>query len=434
MFCVHCGATLKAATKFCIECGGAIADASAAQAALVVPTDRTPVVQPVPAQPKGMRAAMGNRTALVTAAVVLGVAVLTGVGFALSKIYSGGNPLGSLLANLLPEKLPQTYGLFVWNGGDWVELSRGKTTTIEIDIAEAPKFLIHGKAIEKMTQSFTLRRMYFLRNSIIQNRDGSKKVIEKSIRNWNLRERAGPLEGRFAPVNGRLEMVMWIPAGKLEQGAYQPSISLQKQGAFFIGKNALRENLDQSEYCVDQILTRRFAGESAIPAQYLACSLSVAELGSSAGGSSRTIDAQWFGKWSTADGRKTVYFAETKVNITEALQAGGEFRQELKWISGSKIGDDQFGQPGGSTTPAALMARYQTALAEFKKGNSDYDATSLERTRQAIAPLAPGSYKLVTGQAEGHCRIWDWVLGQDFIVEISDCKQGFHAQLLNKAK
>lgn len=442
MFCIHCGATLKPGTKFCIECGGASPnsstepDAPAGQAAPIASAPAMPVsaaAEQVSGEPKAMPAATANRTGLIAAAAVLGVAVLAGVGFGLSKIQSGGNPLSTLLGNLQPEKLPQTYGLFVWNGSDWVELGKDKTS-IEIDIAEAPKFLMHGKAIEKMTQSFTLRRMHFMRNSIAQDRDGGKKAIEKVMRTWGLKENAEPIEGRFAPVKGNPEMVMWIPAAKLGPGAYQPALSRQNQDAFFVNKNSFMGELARSEHCIDRILTRKFMWDNPIPAKYAACAANVGQSGSSDSTSSKTLDPQWFGKWVSEDGKRTLEVSASKIGVSD-LDVKGKppSRFDLRWVNGPNIGEEQFGYLAKGTSQAEASSRYEEALRQFKKDPMDFGVSDADPSRRAIAAMTPGGYRVVQGYAGGDCGIWEWILDDTKMLEISQCKYGFHVRLLKKA-
>ena len=176
------------------------------------------------------------------------------------------------------EKYPESYGLFLWNGTTWADVSAEKTTTT-LEIVGDAKFLLHDKQIAQLSSSFIVNRKFFMRNEIHQETNGSNRVIAKSIKLWDLKEKPDAVPGRLFPVKDRPEMVIWKPDSPLSSGIYQPWFSRKPGEAFVVDKSVVLANLEASPFCVDRILTKKFMWDNPIPAQYAACTESGANVG-----------------------------------------------------------------------------------------------------------------------------------------------------------
>lgn len=336
------------------------------------------------------------------------------------------------------EKFPETYGLFARNGGNWVEIGKEKPT-IALELPSETKFLIHAKSIEQQVERFSLHRMFFMRNSIAQDRDGGNRVVEKQLRVWGMKEQSVPIEGRLAPVKGQAEMVQWLPVAKIPAGVYQPLFQDDQQEAFMVARGAVMTGMEQSDHCVDRVLTRKYMWENTIPAQYAPCHSapsSIASPGSArpqpaAGTPSPPLDSRWFGRWKTQDGKKIIEISAFKLDVVQTDDPG---KYELTWTFNPELNEGQFSHAGKSTSQAEISRRYEEALDQFERDPTDFGISDPEQSRRAISSISPGNYRIVQGYLGGDCHVWEWIRDTDRLLEISQCKYGFNVQVLTRVK
>jgi hypothetical protein len=162
----------------------------------------------------------------------------------LTVLFSGCGP---------QEKYPEAYGLYAWNGTAWVEVGKEKST-IDLELPPETKFLIFDKSVAIVSNGFKVTPKIFIRNHItIDTLFTVTKKVE-SIRAWDVGMN-DPVDGRFMPVKGQSEMVVWTPREKLAAGVYSPSFGSSRQATFTVLGQSFMSNIEQSTFCYDRTRT-----------------------------------------------------------------------------------------------------------------------------------------------------------------------------------
>lgn len=165
------------------------------------------------------------------------------------------------------EKIPEAYGLYAWNGGNWIPIAKHKSQA-EKAFPKKTKFLFHDKAVDQLSKSFKLQRMVVVRNQISQNPEGTNRVV-KAIGEWRVKG-SDEIDGRFSPVKNHNEMMIWEHSGELTAGIYVPSLSGIQQEAFYVDKPAVG-GMANSELCYDLIKTTAWGIPMGVPDKYVSC-------------------------------------------------------------------------------------------------------------------------------------------------------------------
>ena len=169
------------------------------------------------------------------------------------------------------EKYPEAYGLYAWNGNAWIEVAKEKST-IELDLPMETRFLIHDKAIDRVSKGFRLIQNVYIRSVITQDPNGNNRVINP-YEKWDVIKRSDEIDGRFSPVKGQPEMVTWVPSSKLATGVYTPNIEGNFQEAFTVSRQIVltKTNIEFSDSCYDQIIVKFFGLPTGEEDRYVPC-------------------------------------------------------------------------------------------------------------------------------------------------------------------
>lgn len=375
---------------------------------------------------------------------------------------------GSVLACIIvaaacspQEKFPQTYGTFAWKGSDWTELAGEKVNT-SLDLASDTRFLIHDKSVAELSKRFEIHRKVYMRNEIHQDKDGTNKVVAKTIKLWDLKENSETMVGKFYPVKDHPEMIIWKPDGSLAPGVYEPHIGNKLFEAFVVDKASVLSNVEGSPACVDRILTRKFMWDNPIPAQYVSCSASnvgtpqpsaqaptpaTAPAPSTTEAAATTppqpdnpnstqpLNPTWFGRWESLDSKRIYTISADAFTVTQRKDTkDGYGNFVLKWVGKFNSVENTVGYAGKSVSGAQLAQDFEEALKQSSQPGSDQSVGNAGVARNALSGFLKGNYKLLTGYLGGDCAIWDWAIEGDMLLEISRCKYSYTINLLTRMK
>ena len=84
----------------------------------------------------------------------------------------------ALAAGCSGEKVPETYGTFLWEGNNWVDISKD-SNKISLEVPAQTKILIHSKSIEHVAGAIQIQQLIFVRNSVGQDNDGRRRALEE---------------------------------------------------------------------------------------------------------------------------------------------------------------------------------------------------------------------------------------------------------------
>lgn len=338
------------------------------------------------------------------------------------------------------DKYPEAYGVYAQLGRDWVEL-RDPLTTIGIDVPPDIKFLVHDKLLSLQTDGgFKLSREVFVRNLISQDPSGGDRK-EKPENAWQL-SGGDPIATHVLPVDGKPEIVIIRPRTPLPQGVYHLSALGQTRESISVGAPGVFRSPDRDEHCVDIVRTLGFGFlPMGIPDRTVPCVAIPAvqapqvDPSSQAGGLvPPPLSTKWYGTWQTQDRKKTIEISATTMKVRVDMGSEPQNRYELTLASNSGVGAGQFGDARRSTSPAEVSKKYEEALTQFRNDPKDFSVSDSTSSHAAIASLHPGKYAVVQGYLGGDCAIWDWILDKNGLLEVSQCKYGFHVQLLRRVE
>lgn len=150
------------------------------------------------------------------------------------------------------------------------------------------------------------------------------------------------------------------------------------------------------------------------------------------------LNPMWHGTWKSHDGKKTIVISSLKINASEMiLNDKGKperFQYEHQWVNKSEPEDGGFGYSNKRVSPGELAKRYLAAVKEHKKDPTDFKASDPTVSRDAIAAISPGTYKVMWSYAGGDCAYWEYIVDNDKMLEINECKYRFGVQLFNRVR
>lgn len=355
------------------------------------------------------------------------------------------------------ENYPDAFGVYYHDGKQWVELGKN-TGSITKQVPADVQFLLHDKLVTMVGGSEArLTSGRYVRNEVPRTW-GSQAVDyanAKKTNKWNIGNSL--VEAQIFPVKNRPEMVLVKPRASLPSGVYSIDALGKNLEAFYVGGNTLMIS-EASEFCFDQIAGHIMGnpGEKFVP-----CRESDAQLVGSNSAQTPTpqpmsapppllpnpqlantpsppLNAQWFGKWKSIDGKKVMEISTNKMSVIDAAgkrtPSDPDSKYDLAWSPTSEINENQFGYPGGSISIADISALYELALSQFKRDPRDFSVSEADLSRRAIAAISAGNYKVVRGYLGGDCGTWDWIIDKDKLLEISQCKYAFNVRAFNRAK
>ena len=149
------------------------------------------------------------------------------------------------------------------------------------------------------------------------------------------------------------------------------------------------------------------------------------------------LNALWLGNWRSQDGTATVTVATSKMVYTfQQKDQNDRLRTrtlEFEWSPSTEGGEGgDFGYRAERTTPEMISAAYEKAVRQFKEDPTDYAISDPATSRQAIAAISPGAYRIVWSYDGGDCGGWDYILDKDRMLQFSECKYGFEVVLFNR--
>lgn len=167
------------------------------------------------------------------------------------------------------EKVPETYGIFVWIDNEWKPVAESGSK-IDLDLQPEVRFLIHQKAVERYMRSFELAKKVYIRNIVQQ--DPSQPPREATRYNkWDKQRQYYVVNGQFAPVKGQAEMVVWTPTAPLAAGIYEPIVEGDAKFAFSVNRQDVLASLEDGAHCVDLIKTNFGGIPMGVPDKYTPC-------------------------------------------------------------------------------------------------------------------------------------------------------------------
>lgn len=244
MFCTRCGSSVEEDASFCSECGSPMPSRAAVDDAGKSPAP----------------AASGGHWRLVVAGLAVSLVMGLAVWAFLAKPWVGMLP--SVRA------LPTAYGVYAYTGGAWQELSKpqghlGRAVDPRLEL------LVHDKAVALHAVEIRLRPLSFVRNTIIQNPDGSGRQVRKE-RSWS----EGALEDvsvQLFPVDGKPEMLIIRPRAPLTQGAYSIYALGREWESVTVDLVGVLPNIDTTAHCVDRVRTMAFGIPMGQPDRFQRC-------------------------------------------------------------------------------------------------------------------------------------------------------------------
>ncbi len=363
------------------------------------------------------------------------------------------------------EKYPEAFGVYVVDatkiGGDKFRALRGneQVSKIEIDLPSTPSILIFDKAIVADSGTFKVFTGIYVRNFRENDSWTGNKFIQAQNAWGYYKQKTVQIPGQFFPVKEHADKILWKPSNELAPGLYY----IEVQGAlgrepkvfepFFVNGNMLQQNLVGSDACQDYFqffmapenrfypCRQNFTDGQALPNPATPTQASPSQVpptpdSPSAPATAQSLNPQWFGKWKSTDGKKTIEISSTKMRVTDASwkskPSEPDSKYDLNWVSSADVTEEQFHYAGKSTSLADIAKRYEAALKQFKSNPTDYSMGDEGSSRGASASIAPGNYKIVTGYLGGDCGIWDWIIDKDKMLEISECKYTFQVRLFDR--
>ncbi len=147
------------------------------------------------------------------------------------------------------------------------------------------------------------------------------------------------------------------------------------------------------------------------------------------------LDPQWFGKWKSQDGKVVIEFSSAKASIDSSHNSPPN-RDEMKWAANSaSIEAGEFGYEGGSTSVAEIAKRFEEANRFAQKKEPDFAASDPVESRQAIASISPGRYKVLLGRpGVEKCSDSKWIVDGDKMLAMVDCKYFFGVFSFSRVK
>ena len=156
-----------------------------------------------------------------------------------------------------------------------------------------------------------------------------------------------------------------------------------------------------------------------------------------AGGGER-LNRLWLGTWKSQDGTATVKLSATRLVHTyqEKAPDGRPFSTtvELDWSPSSTGGDPgHFGYSAERASPEKILAGYEETVRQFKE-DPEFVISDPATSRQAIAAISPGTYRVLWSYDKGDCGGWEYILDKDRMLEWTECKYVFYVTLYNRVK
>jgi hypothetical protein len=149
------------------------------------------------------------------------------------------------------------------------------------------------------------------------------------------------------------------------------------------------------------------------------------------------LNPAWVGTWKSQDGTTTVTISPAKM-VRSFLEKDSHGKMspktpEFRWTENGDPEPGEFGYGRYPTSPAEVLKWYEAAVRQFKKDPADFAISDPKASRQAIAAISPGSYRVLLSTGGGDCEGWDFILDGDRMLEVSECKYGFEVALYNRA-
>lgn len=186
----------------------------------------------------------------------------------LKTILFSGIVVVALVACGKSEKLPEAYGVYVWQEGKWSELAK-VSKELGREVSPDTRILVYDKkvALGEMTVSMTPKG--YVRNVITRNPDGSGRSISAK----NVWDDAGqpPVDGQLVPVDGKQELIIFRPRAALKPGAYSISALGSELETVTVDLKSQLSMIASSEFCYDQISTKAFGIPMGVPNRFVAC-------------------------------------------------------------------------------------------------------------------------------------------------------------------
>ena len=151
------------------------------------------------------------------------------------------------------------------------------------------------------------------------------------------------------------------------------------------------------------------------------------------------LNPAWLGNWKNQDGTATITISPVKMVYTfQQKNSEGKLERksmEFKWSDKSDSEDGQeFGYSKARTSPEKIAESYEAAVRQFEHDPTDYGISEPTASRQAIAAIAPGVYKILWSFWAGDCGGWDYILDGDRMLQFSECKYGFDVELFRRVR
>ena len=118
------------------------------------------------------------------------------------------------------------------------------SNTITDELDPNVKFILFSKNVDLYSETLKLKRKVFLRNFLSMG-----EIIEHN--KWVTGGKNASVEVRSKPVKGETEMIYVVPREPLREGAYTFIAGRESMATFFVKKQAVLANLEDSEDCVD---------------------------------------------------------------------------------------------------------------------------------------------------------------------------------------
>jgi hypothetical protein len=146
------------------------------------------------------------------------------------------------------DPVPEFYGFYALDNGRLTELKASSSNWP--NVSATTRFIEFGKGVGAAVSNTHLSRLVFLRAIIDPDSATPERMENRWYRSSNV---SRDMELRSKPVVGQPEMIMLVPREALTNGVYSVVRGESVIATFYVNKDAVLANLQESKDCVDHV-------------------------------------------------------------------------------------------------------------------------------------------------------------------------------------